>query len=70
MTPGLIALYGFLLYVLAGLAVGVAFVAAGVTKVLPHAPTYTLGARLLLLPASAALWPYVLIRWLKARGTE
>ena len=27
----------------------------------------TLGARILLLPGAAALWPYVLMRWLKAR---
>jgi hypothetical protein len=26
----------------------------------------TLGARIMLFPGAAALWPYVLIRWLKS----
>ena len=42
----------------------VAFVAFGVTRVQP-APM-SLGARLLILPGAAALWPYVLLRWLQA----
>jgi hypothetical protein len=67
MTAGLAVFYAFLLYVAAGLATGAAFVAAGVTRVLPHPASFTLGARLLLLPAAAALWPYVLMRWIKAR---
>jgi hypothetical protein len=29
----------------------------------------TAGARLLLIPGAAALWPYVLARWLKARSS-
>lgn len=52
-------------YVAAGLATAIAFVVAGVTTV-QSAPV-TLGARLLLLPGAAALWPLVLSRWLKAR---
>jgi hypothetical protein len=36
--------------------------------VLPRSATVTLGARVLFLPAAAALWPYVLLRWLKSRG--
>jgi hypothetical protein len=27
----------------------------------------TLGARILVLPGAAALWPYVLVRWLASR---
>jgi hypothetical protein len=53
------------LYVAAGLVTGVAFVVAGVT-VVQSAPL-TLGARVLLLPGAAALWPLVLSRWLKSR---
>jgi len=56
------------LYAAAGLCVAVAFVIAGVTRVLPQPMDFTLGARLLLIPGSAALWPYVLRRWLKARS--
>ncbi len=66
MTLGLVSLYLLFLYVIVGLAVGVTFVVVGVSRVQPA--SYTPGARLLLLPASVALWPYVLIRWLKARG--
>ena len=29
--------------------------------------TFTLGARLFLFPGAAALWPYVLLRWLRAK---
>ena len=44
-----------------------AFVAFGVTRVQP-APM-SLGARILILPGAAALWPYVLIRWLQGERT-
>lgn len=57
---------GFALYVAAGLVIAVAFVSVGVTAV-QSAPV-TLGARILLLPGAAALWPLVLSRWLKSRG--
>jgi len=60
---GLIALY-----VLAGLVTAIAFVVIGVTQVQP-APV-SRGARMLLLPGAAALWPFVLIRWRKARRAQ
>jgi hypothetical protein len=49
-----------------GLVLGLAFIAFGVTRVLPRQPPVSAGARLLLLPGVAALWPYVLVRWVKA----
>ena len=52
------------LYAALGAVTASAFAAFGVTRVQP-APM-SLGARLLILPGAAALWPYVLIRWLKA----
>jgi hypothetical protein len=52
-------------YVAIGLIVALAFVAIGVTTV-QSAPV-TLGARALLLPAAAALWPLVLSRWFQSR---
>ena len=58
-------LYGIAAYVALGLTIGLAFVSFGVTQVVPH--SMTLGARILVLPGAAALWPYVLLRWLKAR---
>jgi hypothetical protein len=64
----MILLYGLALYVLLGIVTAVAFVIFGVSQVLPPAATVTVGARILLLPGAAALWPYVLLRWLKSRG--
>jgi hypothetical protein len=63
----MILLYGLGLYVLLGIVTAVAFVSFGVTRVLPY--TMTVGARILVLPGAAALWPYVLVRWLKSRRT-
>ena len=54
------------LYAAAVVAIGIAFVAFGVTRVLPEPATVTLGARVLLFPGAATLWPYVLVRWLKS----
>jgi hypothetical protein len=56
-------LAGIGLYALAGLVTALAFVTKGVTQVLPHSAPVTMGARILLIPAAAALWPYVLYRW-------
>lgn len=64
----MILLYGLALYGLLGIVTAVVFVIFGLPRVLPHAATVTLGARILFLPGAAALWPYVLIRWLKSRG--
>jgi hypothetical protein len=54
------------LYALAGLVTALAFVTTGVAQVLPHPAPVTIGARVLLIPAAAALWPYVLYRWRNA----
>jgi hypothetical protein len=59
----------FLLWALAayaaiGAVTAIAFAAVGVTRVQPA--DVSLGARVLLLPGAAALWPYVLLRWIKA----
>lgn len=52
------------LYAGVGTAVAIAFVAFGITRVQPL--SLSLGARILILPGSMALWPYVLARWIKA----
>jgi hypothetical protein len=62
----MIFLAAVMLYAVAGLVTAVAFVAFGVTRVLEHPVPVTIGARILLLPGAAALWPYVLLRWLSA----
>lgn len=56
---------GLAIYAVLGLVTAAAFVLFGVTAVQP-APM-TVGARILLLPGAAALWPLVLVRWLKLR---
>jgi hypothetical protein len=60
---GLIALA---IYAAAGVVVALAFVAFGVTRVLGEPTPVTAGARVLIFPGAAALWPYVLVRWLKS----
>jgi hypothetical protein len=62
----MIGLIGLALYAAAGVAVAAAFVVFGVARVLPEPVPVTVGARILLFPGAAALWPYVLIRWLKS----
>ena len=64
----MILLAGIGLYALVGLVTAVAFVTKGVTQVLPHPTRVTIGARILLIPAAAALWPYVLYRWRSSGG--
>jgi hypothetical protein len=66
----MILLYGVALYALPGIVTAVAFVIFGLSQVLPHSATVTVGARIILLPGAAALWPYVLIRWMKSRGAQ
>jgi hypothetical protein len=68
MTFAMLAGYGFLLYVAIGACVAAAFVIAGVHRVLLQPTSFTPAARLLLLPGAAALWPYVLLRWLRSPG--
>jgi hypothetical protein len=54
-------------YAAAGLATALAFVTFGVVRMLPVPAPVSIPARILLIPAAAALWPYVLCRWLKSR---
>jgi hypothetical protein len=51
------------IYLLAGIAVALGFAAVGIHRVLPEAGHLTLGARLIVLPAAALLWPKILHRW-------
>ena len=60
--------FGLALYVATGVCAAAAFVTAGVGQVLATPASFSLGARLVLLPGTAALWPYVIARWLKARS--
>ena len=70
MTPVSLIGLGLACYAAVGLGTGLAFVMAGVSRVLPGAPAFSPGARLLILPGAAALWPYVLLRWLRTRKRQ
>ena len=54
------------LYAAIGMVAALAFVSFGIARVLPAGTPVTLGARVLLLPGAALLWPYVLLRWVRA----
>jgi hypothetical protein len=64
MSLGAAILYGLLLYGAAGLCTATAFVLFGVTRVFAEPVHVSVGARILFLPGAAALWPYVVYRWL------
>ena len=67
-TPATIIIYGLALYAACGIALALAFVVAGISRV--QSQPVSLGARILILPGAVALWPYVLMRWLAARGAS
>ena len=52
--------------VLAGAVFAVAFVTMGIQRVDSVAEHAPLGFRLIVLPGVAALWPLMLVRWLRA----
>jgi hypothetical protein len=62
----MIVLQAVALYAVAGIVIAASFLAFGVTRVLPTRGTVTLGARIVLFPGAVALWPYVLVRWLRS----
>jgi hypothetical protein len=57
-------------YAVIGVVTALAFVTFGIARVLPAGTPVTLGARVLLMPGAALLWPYVLLRWLKGPGAR
>jgi hypothetical protein len=54
-------------YALAGLLFAIAFVVRGVAAIDPIARGAGIGFRLLILPGAAALWPMLLVRWIRGR---
>jgi hypothetical protein len=63
-------LTGLAVYAIVGVATALAFVSVGISQVLHPPMPATLGARILFVPGAAALWPYILIRWRKARSAR
>jgi hypothetical protein len=53
-------------YAVAGLAFTVAFVTVGVGRIDHAARGSPIGFRLIILPASVALWPVLLIKWVRS----
>ena len=53
------------IYLAAGALFSVAFVIRGVQRIDPQAEGGSWGFRLAILPASAALWPFLARRWLR-----
>jgi hypothetical protein len=66
MSLATVLLYGLAFYAVAGLCIAVAFVTFGVTQILGMPTSMTAGARILIFPGAAVLWPYVLLRWLRS----
>jgi hypothetical protein len=66
MSPATILFYGLAFYAIVGLCTAGAFVTCGVTRILGTPVSMTAGARILIFPGAAALWPYVLLRWLNS----
>jgi hypothetical protein len=57
-------------YLAAGALTALAFVSFGASRLLPGHPPISIGARLLLMPASILLWPLIVKRWLGARAAS
>lgn len=53
-------------YVALGAVFAVAFVAWGVSRVDPVARAATIGFRLIILPGVMALWPFLIVRWMRS----
>jgi hypothetical protein len=56
------------LYGAIGLAFGILFAVVGAGRIDPVAKGGMIGFRLLLIPGAAALWPFLLRRWLGGSG--
>ena len=63
MTAAALIGFGLAIYAAAGLLTAAAFVSTGVDRALGQPASFTVSARLMLLPGAAVLWPYVLFRW-------
>ena len=55
----------FALYLGAGIAFALPFAAVGAGRLDPDARAGSLGFRILIVPGAAALWPLLLVRWLR-----
>lgn len=58
--------FALLAYALLGVVFAVPFVLKGAARLDPDAVEGTWGFRVLIFPGTAALWPLLLVRWLRA----
>lgn len=58
------------IYLAVGLLFGLAFIVRGAGVVEPASKDASIAVRLIILPASIALWPYLLMCWIKVGGTS
>lgn len=63
-------LRGLALYGALGLAFAIPFTWRGASRIDPAAARGTPGFRILILPGVVALWPILLLRWLRAPSEE
>jgi hypothetical protein len=57
-------------YLVLGVAFAVPFAIKGAAAIDPVARHATWGFRILVIPAAAALWPLLLLRWARSPGTH
>ena len=57
---------GLAVYGLAGAVFATAFVTAGIQRVDPGAEHAPVTFRLIVMPGAAALWPFLLVRWIRS----
>jgi hypothetical protein len=62
------AVAAFAAYAAIGVLFAIAFTIVGVARVDHEARSASVGFRVLIFPASAALWPILLLRWLRGGG--
>lgn len=61
-----VLLIGVGAYLATGLVFAIPFAFAGAARMDPAANGATWGFKMLIVPGSAALWPWLLARWMKA----
>lgn len=57
-------------YAVVGIVFAVPFVSYGAVQIDPNAKNAPVGFRLVIVPGSAALWPFLAYRWIQAVKAE
>lgn len=55
-------------YAAAGLLFALAFVTVGVQRLDPATAQASMAFRLIILPGAVCFWPWLLLRWIRAKG--